>query len=67
VKFWASGENRNPYDHDRRGERLAAKVATRMAVSMVELDLWLSAGEPPVDLLKPRPAAGMTTYPVAGV
>jgi len=45
---------------------VAARIHNRMPVIVdpSDFDRWLGASEPPAELLRPHPAAGMTAYPV---
>jgi putative SOS response-associated peptidase YedK len=47
--------------------RVAEDIHSRMPVIIdpADFDRWLTAQEPPADLLKPYPAAGMVAYPVS--
>jgi putative SOS response-associated peptidase YedK len=47
--------------------KVVANIHSRMPVIIdpADFDRWLTAAEPPADLLKPYPAAGMTAYPVS--
>ena len=47
--------------------RLVKDIHSRMPVIIdpADFDRWLSAQEPPADLLKPYPAAEMTAFPVS--
>jgi len=46
---------------------VAGKIHNRMPVIIdpAEFGRWLTAAEPPVDLLRPHSAAEMTAYPVS--
>ena len=46
---------------------VAGRIHDRMPVIVdpSDFDRWLRAAEPPADLLRPYPAAGMTAYPVS--
>jgi putative SOS response-associated peptidase YedK len=47
--------------------KVAANIHSRMPVIIDprDFDRWLTAAEPPADLLKPYPPKDMTTYPVS--